>query len=101
MDEKEVDKLVKEAEANRETDKAKKEAIEARNMADSALYQAEKTLKDNEGKYQESLKTEAQQKIEALRNVLAKTEATKEEITTASNTLQDVMMKIGQEIYAQ
>jgi len=48
MDDKEVDRLVKEAEANREADKKRKEGIESRNMADSAVYQAEKTLKDNE-----------------------------------------------------
>jgi molecular chaperone DnaK len=48
MDSGEVDKLVKEAEANREADKKRKESIESRNMADSAVYQAEKTMKDNE-----------------------------------------------------
>jgi molecular chaperone DnaK len=55
MDSAEVDKLVKEAEARREEDKKKKESIEARNMADSAVYQAEKTLKDNEGKFDAKL----------------------------------------------
>jgi len=48
MDEKEVEKLVKEAEENREKDKARKETIEARNLADSTVYNSEKTLKDNE-----------------------------------------------------
>ena len=43
----EVDKLIKEAEANRDTDKKKKESIEARNHADSMVYQTEKTLEEN------------------------------------------------------
>lgn len=55
MDDKEVDRLIKEAEANREADKSRKDAIEARNHADSAVYQAEKTMKDNEGKFDAKL----------------------------------------------
>jgi molecular chaperone DnaK len=101
MDEKEVDALVKEAEANREADKLRKEAIEARNMADSAVYQSEKTLKDNEGKFDAKLGEEARVKIEDLKKVLADANATKEAITTASNALQEIMMKIGQEIYSK
>lgn len=101
MDDKEVDKLVKEAEANREADKKKKESIEARNMADSAVYQAEKTLKDNEGKFEDSLKTEAEGKIADLKKVLENAEASKESLEEATKSLQDVMMKIGQEIYSK
>jgi len=101
MDDKEVDRLVKEAEANRETDKKKKESIEARNHADSAVYQAEKTLKDNEGKFDAALGTEATAKIEELRKVLGDAEASKESIDAAMYPLNEVMMKIGQEIYAK
>ncbi|MDD5197323.1 MAG: molecular chaperone DnaK [Candidatus Gracilibacteria bacterium] len=101
MDDKEVDRLVKEAEANRESDQKKKESIEARNHADSAVYQAEKTLKDNEGKFDAALGTEAQAKIEELRKVLGEADASKESIDAAMNPLNEVMMKIGQEIYSK
>jgi len=101
MDEKEVDRLVKEAEANREADKGRKEGIDARNMADSSVYQAEKTLKDNEGKYDTKLGEEAQTKIEALRKILGDTAADKDAITKANGDLQETMMKIGQEIYSK
>jgi molecular chaperone DnaK len=101
MDDKEVDRLVKEAEANREADKLRKEAIEARNMADSSVYQAEKTLTDNKDKYDEKLGDEAREKIEALKKVLAESDATKESIDTATQDLQAVMMKVGQEIYSK
>ncbi|MDD5377330.1 MAG: molecular chaperone DnaK [Candidatus Gracilibacteria bacterium] len=101
MDDKEVDRLVKEAEANRETDKKKKESIEARNHADSAVYQAEKTMKDNEGKFDAALGTEATAKIEELHKVLADADASKESIDAAMNPLNEVMMKIGQEIYSK
>ncbi len=101
MDEKEVDRLVKEAEANRETDKTRKEAIEARNMADSSVYQSEKTLKDNEGKYDAKLGEEAKTHIESLKKVLSDANATKETLESETKALQDVMMKIGQEIYSK
>ncbi len=101
MDDKEVDALVKEAEANREADKKKKESIEARNMADSAVYQAEKTIKDNEGKFEESLKAEAEGKIADLKKVLENADASKESLEESTKSLQDVMMKIGQEIYSK
>jgi molecular chaperone DnaK len=101
MDTAEVDRLVKEAEANRDTDKKRKEWIEARNMADSAVYQSEKTLKDSEWKFDTKLWEEAKEKIEALKKVLENQEATKEDIDAASNSLQEIMMKIGQEIYAK
>ncbi len=100
MSDDEVDKLVKEAEANREADKKKKESIEARNMADSSVYQAEKTLEDNKGKYEEKDGEEAKAKIEELKKVLADANATKESIEAATKTLTDIMMKIGQAIYA-
>ncbi len=101
MDDKEVDRLVKEAEANRDTDKLRKEAIEARNMADSAVYQAEKTLTDNKDKYDSKLGDEATEKIEALKKVLAGADPTKAELESATQELQGVMMKIGQEIYSK
>jgi len=54
MDEAEVDALVKEAEEKREEDKAKKESIDARNMADSAVHQAEKMIADNADKIEDA-----------------------------------------------
>lgn len=101
MDDKEVDKLVKEAEANREMDSKRKESVDARNHADSALYQAEKMLKENEGKFSDDLKKAAEEKIQALKSTIADTNATKDELDKASSDLQDAMMKIGQEIYSK
>ena len=101
MDEKEVDRLVKEAEANREADHARKESIEARNHADSALYQAEKTLKDNEGKYDAALGEQAKEKIESLKKSLEDANADKDTLKSATDALQEIMMKIGQEIYSK
>ncbi|MDD2515995.1 MAG: molecular chaperone DnaK, partial [Candidatus Gracilibacteria bacterium] len=101
MDEKEVEKLVKEAEENREKDKIRKEAIEARNLADSTVYNSEKTLKDNEGKFDANDGEDAKAKIEELKQILAKENATKEEIVNSTEKLNEVMMKIGQAIYSK
>jgi molecular chaperone DnaK len=101
MDDAEVDKLVKEAESKKDEDKKRKEKIESRNMADSLVYQSEKTLLDNKDKVPEADKTEAEGKIADLKKILENTEASKEEIDQATNPLNEVMMKIGQAIYSQ
>ncbi len=100
MSDAEVDKLIKEAEANREVDKKKKEAIEARNHGDSLVYQSEKTLDENKDKYEEADGKEARAKLEELKTTLAKADASKDELESATKALSDVMMKIGQAIYA-
>ncbi len=100
MSDAEVEKLIKEAEANREIDKKKKEAIEARNHADSMIYQSEKTLDESKDKYEAADGAEARVKLEELKTALAKADATKDELESATKALSDVMMKIGQAIYA-
>ena len=100
MSDDEVEKLVKEAEANRESDKKKKESIEARNHADSMVYQSEKTLDENKGKYDEKDGEVAKSALERLKQVLADSNSTKEDIEWTTKTLSDVMMKIGQAIYS-
>ena len=101
MSDDEVEKLVKEAEANREADKKKKESIEVRNHADSLVYQSEKTLEDNKGKYDEKDGEVAKSALERLKQVLTDNNSSKEDIETAQKALSDVMMKIGQAIYSQ
>jgi molecular chaperone DnaK len=101
MDDKEVERLVKEAESKREEDTKRKDSIEARNHAESALYQAEKTLSDNKDKVSPDDKTQAETKIKSLKDELANTQAGKESLETKTKELTDLMMKIGQSIYSQ
>lgn len=101
MDDAEVDRLVKEAEAARDEDKKRKESVEARNMAESAVYQAEKTINDNKDKISDADKTEAENKIKDLKDVLSNTSASKEDLEGKTKELNDIMMKIGQAIYSQ
>ena len=101
MDDKEVDRLVREAEEKREEDKKRKESVEARNHGESAVYQAEKTILDNKDKIPESDKTEAESKIKSLKDELSNSSATKESIEAKTKELTDLMMKIWQAIYSQ
>ena len=64
------------------------------------VYQTTKTLEENVGKYEEKDGTEAKEKLEALKVVLADLNAEKETIEAATKELSDKMMKVGQDIYA-
>lgn len=101
MDSNEVDKLVKEAEAKREEDKKRKESVEARNHADSAIAQADKMIRDNADKIDESDKKSIEEKISKTKEVLAKTDASKEELEASTKELSDEMMKVWQKLYSQ
>lgn len=101
MDEKEVERLVKEAEAKKEEDRKKKEAVDARNAADGAIAQAEKLMRDNADKVSEEDKTLLNDKMKDVRDVLAKSDASKDDFEAPSKALQDTLMQVGQKIYAQ
>lgn len=101
MDEKEVEDLVKEAEAKKEEDKKKKEWVDARNNADSSVAQAEKMIKDNSDKIEEDDKKSIEEKISKVKEVLEKTDASKEELETPTKELTDELMKVWQKLYSQ
>lgn len=95
----EIEKMVKDAEQHASEDKKKKEQVDARNLADSLTYTAEKALKDAGDKVPADLKSDVEQKIKDIRDVLqtASTEDLKQKTQTLSATLQ----KIGQHMYGQ
>jgi molecular chaperone DnaK len=101
MDEKEVDALVKEAEAKKDEDKKKKDLVDARNTADSTVAQADKMLADNADKVDEADKKSVEEKIATLKEVLGKTDASKEDFEAPTKELNDIMMSVGQKLYAQ
>lgn len=95
----EIEKFVKEAEMHAAEDKKRKEQVEARNVADSLTYTAEKSLKDAEGKIPAELKTEVEGKVKDIRDTLQT--ASTEELKTKTQALSDSMQKIGQHMYQQ
>ena len=99
LDKEEVEKMAKEAEAHAEEDKAKKEAVEARNHLDSAVYQAEK-LKGEEKVSDDDKKT-IDEAVEKAKKVVADEKADKEALEAATKELNDVLMPIGAKMYEQ
>jgi len=66
----EIEKMKKDAESHAEEDKKKRELIEAKNIAESLVYTAEKTLKDAGDKVDSNKKSEVEEKIKAVRDAL-------------------------------
>jgi molecular chaperone DnaK len=94
----EVEKMAKDAEAHAEEDKKKKEAVEARNLADTLVYTTEKALRDAGEKIAADKKKPVEEKIEALKKV--KDGEDIEAIKKATEELSQEAQKIGQELYA-
>lgn len=89
-----IKRMQAEAEAHAEEDKKKQELVETRNLADSLIHTAEKSLKDAAGKIGDDVKTSVET---AITNLKAKKDAgTKEEIEALSEALSTEMQKIGQ-----
>ncbi len=101
LDKTEVEKMAKEAETHAEEDKAKKEIVEARNLLDSAVYQAEKLQKDNADKISDDDKKTLSEAVETAKKVIADEAADKDVLGTAAKDLNDKLMPIGAKLYEQ
>lgn len=97
LSEAEVEKMRKDAEEHADEDRRRKEQVEARNVAENLAHTAEKALKDAGGKVPEEVKKEVEEKIKALRNVLAT--ASTEELKQKTEDLSQSLQKIGQAVY--
>jgi molecular chaperone DnaK len=101
LDKTEVERMAKDAEAHADEDKAKKEVVEARNLLDSAVYQAEKLQSDNADKLSDDDKKVLTEAVTAAKEVVAKADASKDELETAAKALNDKLMPIGAKLYEQ
>lgn len=95
----EIEKLVKDAEANAAADKKRKEEVEARNMAETLCYTAEKALKDAGDKVPADIKKDIEDKVKEIRGVLQT--ASSEDLKRMTQELSDKLQKIGQSMYGQ
>jgi molecular chaperone DnaK len=93
----EVDKMVKDAESNAESDRKRKEEAEARNIADTLVYQTEKTLKDLGDKVPEETKTMAEEAVTGAKSALEGDDT--DALTAASDKLREAGMKLGEIAY--
>lgn len=99
LDKTEVEKMAKDAEAHADEDKAKKEAVEARNLLDSSIYQAEKLKSDNGDKLSDDDKKALDEAVEAAKKVVADDKADKDALEAAAKELNDKIMPIGAKLY--
>lgn len=99
LNEEEIEKKVKEAEMYAQEDAKKKELIEAKNNADSIIYQSENTLKDVEGKISDADKTKIEDAIKNLKDV--KDGEDLEAIKSKTEELTQAFYAISEEIYKQ
>jgi molecular chaperone DnaK len=101
LDKTEVEKMAKDAEAHAEEDRARREAIDARNQLDSAVYQAEKMKSDNKDKISDEDVKVLDEAVEAAKKVVADEKADKAVLEAAAKELTDKIMPIGAKMYEQ
>jgi len=94
-----IEKMVKDAEANAEADKKRREAVEAKNQAESLIHSSEKSLKEYGDKVTEDDRKAIETAIADLKTAVEASEPDAEDIKTKTNTLMEVSMKLGQAIY--
>lgn len=97
----EIEKMVKDAELHKEEDAKRKGAIESRNMADSLVYQTEKTLGEMKDKLESSEVEKINTALEELKAVLKDENATKEQIDEKVKALTEVSHKLTEAMYAK
>ena len=97
LSEEEIQKMVKEAEANKEADKKKRESVDARNQADSLVFSTEKSLKEHGDKISAEEKKAIEDGIADLKKSLEGTDV--EDIKKKTQSLIQVSMKLGEAVY--
>ena len=99
LPDKEVDRMVKEAEENANEDKERREKIDRKNQADSLVYQADKQLKELEDKVSTDDKSKAEDLIKQLKEAIA--EDNDDNIKSLTEELQQLLYSIGTSVYQQ
>ena len=97
LTEEEIQKMVKDAEANKEADKKKRESVDARNQADSLVFSTEKSLKEHGEKISAEEKKSIETGITDLKESLKGTDV--EDIKKKTQNLIQVSMKLGEAVY--
>ncbi len=97
LSEEEIQKMVKDAESNKEADKKKRESVDARNQADTIIHSTEKNLKEHGSKISEAEKKAIETAISDLRNALKGTDT--EEVKKKTQSLIQASMKLGEAVY--
>jgi molecular chaperone DnaK len=95
-----IDKMIRDAEQYAEEDRKRREAVEARNQADSLVYTTEKFLSENGDKVPAEVKSEVEADVEALKKLLENEQAEKDDLDAAVAKLGESSQKMGAAMYA-
>jgi molecular chaperone DnaK len=101
LDKESVEKMAKEAEAHADEDKKKREAVEARNLLENSIYQAEKMARDYKEKLSEDDVKTLNEAVAIAKKVTEDEKADKDALETAAKELNDKLMPIGSKMYEQ
>jgi molecular chaperone DnaK len=99
LSEDEIEKMVQDAEANKESDSKRKELVDTRNQADALVHQTEKSLTDLGDKVDQDSKDSIQKAIDDLKETLKDENASKEAIEERVKALTEVSHKLAEEAY--
>ncbi|WP_037079966.1 molecular chaperone DnaK [Neorhizobium vignae] len=95
----EIEKMVKDAEANAEADKKRRAGVEAKNQAESLVHSSEKSLKEYGDKVSETDRKAIEDAIASLKTAIEASEPDADDIQAKTQVLMEVSMKLGQAIY--
>jgi molecular chaperone DnaK len=99
IDERDIDRMVKEAEANKDADRQRREAVENRNQLDSLIFSTEKSLKEGEGKVPADIKSELESALASAKAKLDSGNA--DELKAAKDELEAKSHKLAEALYKQ
>ena len=99
LSDEEIKKMMRDAEENASSDKVRKELIEAKNQADSLIYETEKSLREHGDKVDSAIKNSIEEDLKNLKENIAKSDASAEEIKKSTESLMQNSMKLGEAIY--
>jgi molecular chaperone DnaK len=99
LDQDEIERMVQEAEAHANEDRRRRELVEQRNNADTLAYTAEKTLRDLGDKVPADMRSDIENKVQAVRDTLQSEDVSR--IRQAAEELQQALQQVGQAAYAQ
>ncbi|MDQ0161287.1 molecular chaperone DnaK [Aeribacillus alveayuensis] len=99
LSDEEIERMIKEAEANAEQDKKRKEQAELRNEADQLVFTTEKTLKDLEGKVDEAEVKKANEAKDALKEAIEKNDF--EQMKAKKDELQQIVQQLSMKLYEE
>ncbi len=94
-----IERMVKEAEANAAADKAKKEAVDAKNNAEALVHSTEKALKEHGDKVTDEVKGKIETELKALKDLLAQDTVATDTLTAQTETLGEASMELGKAMY--